>query len=383
VLIFFEGELDKCETYKYFIGINFTVKTFYFKSIAEQKIRWILETLSANPPDVFVPNMLVHALFAAAWVKKAGIPTVGMLHSDDKFYDGIIKEFVNGEDKFKLTSLVTCSKYLFDKVAPKNSCDIILKCIPYGVPTNNIPQTNFENSNLKLIYAGRLVEKQKRISDVVKAICKASNEIEGVEGIIYGHGEVETVTNLIKKHSINSKVKFGGPIANEEIFDVLSNANVFVLLSDYEGLPQSLLEAMACGLVPVCSDMKSGIPELITNNQTGMIVKDRSSDFLKTIKKLKEHPDLLIKISGNARQKALDYSSENCTVSWVALLNELLLQNIAKTPIEIPANISLPQPHPYLKYEDVRNKSSTDKFADRVRNTKAFLLVKKIISFIK
>src|SRR5688572_18332307 len=319
VMVFFEGDLSECETYQFFVALRYKVHAYPFMSLAEEKVRWILETLAANPPDVFVPNMIVHALFAARWIKKAGIPTIGLIHSDDKFYYGIISEFVNGDEEYKLTCVVSCSKYLYNKVTAKQTSNILFKCIPYGVPIVNSPKADFNKPELKLIYTGRLVEKQKRISDVVKAMCRASNEINGVEGIIYGNGDETKVLKLIKKHSTNNKVKFGGSISNKEIFNALSNAHVFVLLSTYEGLPQSLLEAMACGLVPVCSDMKSGIPELITTNETGMIVKDRNSDFLKAIKTLKQDPELLIKISGNAKQKALDYSSENCTISWVTL----------------------------------------------------------------
>ena len=90
VMVFFEGDLAECETYQFFVGMGYKVHVYPFKSLAEEKVRWILETLTANPPDVFIPNMIVHALFAARWVKKAGIPTIGLIHSDDKFYYGII-----------------------------------------------------------------------------------------------------------------------------------------------------------------------------------------------------------------------------------------------------------------------------------------------------
>jgi colanic acid/amylovoran biosynthesis glycosyltransferase len=380
VLVFFEGDLNECATNRFFVGMGFNVKNFEFKSTAEKKIRWILETLSADPPDIFVPNMIVHALFAAAWIKKAGIETIGLLHSDDKFYDGMIKEFVSGTEKFKLTAVVSCSKYLFNKVSSKHTSDVILKCIPYGVPIDNIPQTNFQESNLKLIYIGRLVEEQKRISKVIKAMCRAANEIDGVEAVIYGHGDVSKTTTLIKKHSANNKVKYCGSVSNAEVFNTLASAHVFVLLSDYEGLPQTLLEAMACGLVPVCSFMKSGIPELIINNETGIIVKNRSSDFVDAIKKLKENPALLHELSENAKDKVSDYSSNACTVSWINLLNELLLKNIPRRRIEIPAKISLPKPHRYLKREDIRNLSPCSNLLAVARKTKAFFLLKRLMS---
>jgi hypothetical protein len=69
VLILYEGDLDKCDTYQYFLGLEFTVHTFPFRSLTEEKTIWILKTLALDPPDVFIPNMLVGALYAAGWIK--------------------------------------------------------------------------------------------------------------------------------------------------------------------------------------------------------------------------------------------------------------------------------------------------------------------------
>src|SRR5262245_34211538 len=59
----------------------------------EAYLRWLLEQLREEPPDVFVPDYVAQAYFAGRWLREAGIPTVGVLHGDDKYYDGIISEF--------------------------------------------------------------------------------------------------------------------------------------------------------------------------------------------------------------------------------------------------------------------------------------------------
>jgi len=380
ILVFYEGPLEDCETYKFFVDLGFRVKTFPFKSIAEEKIRWMLETLSEDPPDIFVPNMLVHAFFAASWLKRAGIPTIGVIHSDEQFYDGLVDVFVNGKQEFKVSAVVAVSRYLFNRINSQKPDEVVCRCIPCGVPISNVPVTSFTNPVFKLIYIGRLAEQQKRISEVVKAMCNASNKIEGVEGIIYGHGEDKKVISLIKRYRAETKVKFGGSLSNKEIFNTLSKAQAFVLLSDYEGLPQSLLEAMACGLVPVCSDIKSGIPELVIPNQTGVIVKDSDSSFVKAIQTLKDDPAFCQEISNNVKQKVIGYSMEVCTESWVNLLNEMLINADITKPIEIPATFELPKPHRDLKREDFRTPTISDNFLHAVRKTKIFHFVKKLLS---
>ncbi len=139
VLIFYEGNLDECNACQYFNSLGLYVDTFPFKSITQDKIIWILKTLASNPPDVFVPNMLVGALYAARWIKKAGIPTVGVMHSDDKFYDAVTRVFVNGDQEYKLSAFITCSKFLFKKVKATKPSNIIIDTIAYGSSTKKHP----------------------------------------------------------------------------------------------------------------------------------------------------------------------------------------------------------------------------------------------------
>jgi glycosyltransferase involved in cell wall biosynthesis len=262
-----------------------------------------------------------------------------------------------------------------------NPANIIINTIAYGVPTENIPSTSFDDDNLILIYVGRLVDKQKRITEVVKAFCKASNNIDGVEAVIYGKGNTAKVLSLINKYDKKNSVTYAGSVDNNEINKVLSTAHIFVLLSDYEGLPQSLLEAMACGLVPVCLKINSGIPELIENNETGILVSDRNYDFIEAIKKLKNDKTLFNKLSKNAKQKVFNfYSSDACTKKWSSLLNELYHSNCNPSKkIDIPGKIELPKRHPQLSTEDFRVPTAFDLVLEKIRNTKIFYLFKKLI----
>jgi glycosyltransferase involved in cell wall biosynthesis len=51
--------------------------------------------------------------------------------------------------------------------------------------------------------------------------------------------------------------------------------NILILLSDYEGTPGAVMDGMACGLVPVCTDISGGVQELVIPDQTGLLVRDR------------------------------------------------------------------------------------------------------------
>jgi hypothetical protein len=75
----------------------------------ERHVQWILDRVVEDPPDVFVPNLMVPAFYAGRWVRQAGIPTVGVLHSDDCFHRGIVSEFVCGSNAYRLSALVCVS----------------------------------------------------------------------------------------------------------------------------------------------------------------------------------------------------------------------------------------------------------------------------------
>jgi glycosyltransferase involved in cell wall biosynthesis len=67
-------------------------------------------------------------------------------------------------------------------------------------------------------------------------------------------------------------VRFHGVLAQEQLPGLYLQNDVFILTSDYEGLPLSLLEAMGHGCVPVVTDIPSGIPEVLRDGINGYLV---------------------------------------------------------------------------------------------------------------
>lgn len=85
-----------------------------------------------------------------------------------------------------------------------------------------------------------------------------------------------------------SKIHFLG--AKDNVGDYLYNANAFCLSSSLEGLPISLIEAMACGVPPICTPVR-GILNIITNEETGYLSKDTDLDsYVNAILKALSHP---------------------------------------------------------------------------------------------
>jgi glycosyltransferase involved in cell wall biosynthesis len=103
-----------------------------------------------------------------------------------------------------------------------------------------------------------------------------------------------------------------------DLFKLLRTADTFALPSFLEGLPISLLEAMALGIPSISTDI-NGIPEAIKHLETGYLIKAGSGDELvKAIQKLKDDKILREKLSKNGREFVLENFNEKA-VAKIAL----------------------------------------------------------------
>jgi colanic acid/amylovoran biosynthesis glycosyltransferase len=318
------------------------------------EVKWILEQLQASPPTVFVPNLVVSAYHAARYLRSCGIPTVGVIHSDDSYYRAIIEEFVAGPRPRRVSSAVCVSEILKDQVASLGVSGVTVQRIPCGARVPNSTVTPIEG-RFRIAYVGRLAEEQKRISDTTRALIRVCREIPNAEAVIFGDGpDRSNVDQILASEGVEVAVRLGGSLPNSAVQQELLKCDAIVLLSDYEGLPIALLEGMACGCVPVCMAMRSGIPELIQHNVSGLIVNDREDSFVAAMKSLAADPMLRQRLSVNARQTVIDkYSQEQSADLWADHLHKLARQSSPRKLL-VPRRIVLPKRNPLLESAEQR-----------------------------
>ena len=193
----------------------------------------------------------------------------------------------------------------------------------------------------KVIYAGRLVVQQKQILKLTKAFCDASKVNSNLEFSIYGNGDKEqSISALINHERASKNVKLFKALPPKEIINKIQEHHVFTLMSDYEGMPIALMEAMACGVVPICLNEESGINEIIQHGVNGFIVKNRGEDYQDKLQLLVNDRSLWETMSKNAiatiQQK---YSSKITHKKWFELLNQF--KDVKQKPLKIPLRIKL------------------------------------------
>jgi glycosyltransferase involved in cell wall biosynthesis len=334
---------------------GFDVRAIPRPYYTEPQVRWLLEQLAEDPPDVFVPNLALAGFYAARWVREAGIPTVGLLRADNPFHLAVLDAFVDGDPAYRLSALVCVSRYLEHLARRRSPTDVVIARMPSAVP---IPEETAQAPahQLRLMYSGRLVEVQKRISEVTHALCRVVREVPGTVADIYGEGKDRpAVERILRTHGAGAPVQLAGRVDSSAIQEHMLQHHVLVLLSDYEGLSVAVMEAMACGLVPVCLQMGKKFDELVEDHVTGLVVQDRGDHFVAAIRRLREEPELWERLSQAARARVeQEFSIQVIADRWVELLQQLQSAAPPRQQIAIPRQLDLPPVHRDLANEDYR-----------------------------
>jgi len=149
-------------------------------------------------------------------------------------------------------------------------------------------------------YIGRLSE-EKGVLNFVKAIPYATKKRDDLKFLVGGDGKLhDNIENYLNENNLKEKVKLTGWIPHDKLSNYLNELKLLVLPSYTEGLPNIMLEAMACG-TPVLANPVGAIPDVIKNCETGFILKNNNSkEIAKDVLRIIEHPDLGI-IAENAK----------------------------------------------------------------------------------
>lgn len=365
-LFSFEPNPAEGAGYRFLVKLGFEVG---FCRIAgtRDNIGWLLEQCLDHPPDVFVANHVVPALLACRQFRKWGIPTVGIIRSDDVFYRAVIDVFVRGNKPDRLGAVVCVSSYLEQFCLSAKIDGLLVSWIPSGTP---IPAETVKprTGKFHIAYVGRFVEEQKRISDLVHAMCRLCAAFSDIEVSLVGSGPARPdMERIIRNAGQDQAVSIAGHLEPQAVDDLLSTVHVIVLLSDYEGTPTAVMEGMAHGCVPVCLDLRSGIRDLIQDRVNGIIIKDRDEDLIRAIRELKNDPVRWQALSTAARTKAInDFSTQQSALKWSDLLKRLSQNRRPPRSIAVPGWISLPPVHPDLAHQDRRGDSFGQKVVKKL-----------------
>ena len=341
-LFVYSGESKKCPTISFFKNNNLSLHLINSNtnSYVEDQVKALLNIVKREHIATLVANLVIPALYATQYLKPFNISVIGILHSNDEFYKGVITKFIHGNKKNQLNTAVSVSEYI-NTICESQNTNTQLLNIPCGTPEVKNSTSRESQEVFKVIYAGRLVKEAKQILKLTKAFCDASKVNSNLEFSIYGDGDQEqSIKALIKDEKASKNVTLFKALPPSQILNKIQEHHVFTLMSDYEGMPIALMEAMACGVVPVCYVGEGGVDEIIEHGVNGFIVKNRGEDYQKKLQLLANDKPLWETMSKNAiatiQQK---YSSKITHHKWFVLLNQF--KDVKQKPLGIPLRIKL------------------------------------------
>ncbi len=178
--------------------------------------------------------------------------------------------------------------------------------------------------NNKIVNVGRL-NPQKNQALLIKAFASISLNFPHYVLSLYGDGGLkESLLALSKELGVEKKVEFNGFV--KDIKSEISNAALFVLSSDFEGMPNALMEAMALGLPCVSTDCGGGgARALIKDEINGLLVPCNDVEALaNAMEKLLRERDIAEKLGKEAQKICFDLSPSKIYDEWECFIAKII-----------------------------------------------------------
>lgn len=232
------------------------------------------------------------------------------------------------EDKFRsiLYKMDNCKKIVFQSHGAMRFFDANIQkkgCILLNPLITNLPIYQDTNSMNMVIACGRLT-KQKNYPLLINAFGGFVKEHPEYTLCIYGEGELENKLNeLIKSYGLENRVFLKG--FSNNIHDELLKGSMFVMSSDYEGLSNALLEAMAIGIPCVSTDSTpGGAREVLENGENGLLVPINDCDALtKAMCYMADSRSEALKMGKNAMKLRDELNEDNICWKWLQIIEGL------------------------------------------------------------
>ncbi len=225
-------------------------------------------------------------------------------------------------------SFIALSKSMKNKLLELGCREEKIKIHHLGVDFNKFTpvRTKKENgTDLTILSIARLVPK-KGIEYAIKVIDELSKKHSNIRYLVIGDGYLRNeLEKLVSELNLSDRINLLDSMPHENIIDYLNQTDIFLAPSleaengDQEGTPVVILEALAMS-IPVVATKHSGIPELVSDNETGFIVAEKNTEAL--IEKLSYlilNPELRNKFGQTGRSRIMKNFSIN-------LLNRQLIQ---------------------------------------------------------
>jgi len=272
----------------------------------------------------------VYALLAG---RKLDIPLLGTSHHWTHQTRAVrLYEFLDGLTLRRFDAVVAVSQVIAGQLreagVPIDKITVIdngIDLTPFNSAAPVLKSEQNAKDQLLIGTVGRLVE-QKGMNYFLTAAKQLLKEFPNLTFVIVGDGpDLGKLQQMAKELRIENKVRFTG--VRYDMANVYASLDVFALASIEEGMPMTLLEAMASRL-PVAATAVGAVPQIVIPGETGMLVKARdAAEMAQAIAALLRDPALRERLGANGQRKVHErFSSQVMSQNYYQLYTRLIEQ---------------------------------------------------------
>jgi glycosyltransferase involved in cell wall biosynthesis len=188
---------------------------------------------------------------------------------------------------------------------------------------SRIPQP-YRGERRKVVAAAGRLHDQKNFQMLIRAFARFYRKNHAYSLVIYGEGpEKNALTRLASSLGVAGAVEFAGQ--SKKLLEEINDCAMFVLSSDYEGMPNVLIEAMACGLCCIATDCPiGGVRSLITDEENGLLIEPGDESALcRAMERVAADNALAERLGENASRIQRRLDEATVAEQWREFLEEI------------------------------------------------------------
>ena len=300
------------------------VKVYYLgkdKHGSKKAMFLLFKLLNEIKPDV-VHSHIYSTFYAIPWVMLHSGKLVHTIHTKPE------QEFSSRNSKL-LKLMVKLNKLIFVAVSDENQRlamefydvdESKVKCVNNPVDTKNYYHDSSPKDKIVFINVSRQDANKNQIL-AIYALKNVLNIVENAKLILVGDGtHHKMLEEETQKLGIQEHILFAGE--RSDVPDILATADVYISTSHREGLPLSILEAMAAEL-PVIATNVGGCSDIVRDN--GLLIRDDDQSALETAMiKLANNPHMRKEMGCASKDIALEYDAEVCAQKYMAIYKDVI-----------------------------------------------------------
>ena len=288
-------------------------------------MKWLRSYVKKEKPDIFISFSAPFNMLALASLWKSGVKVIAAERVDPrsfrwgKHYE-ILRNLLYRTSYGILAQTETSKDYFRGSLYKKT--DVIFNPV---LMEKDVVGSSIAHDKKDLIITAARLENQKRHDLLIEVFSSFKKSFPDYKLVIYGKGsQLEYLKQVAKENSVEDSVVFPGVVNN--LWDKMAEARMFVMTSLFEGMSNSLIEAMCIGL-PCISTKVSGAVDLIESGKNGVLIDiDDKAALLRAMTEIADNRGLAHTMAENASKLYDQLNVDTIAAQWINYIDRKIVE---------------------------------------------------------